>query len=80
MPTSYAWWWGAGLVSWVSSASAVLRRSLHFLIVYFSFGLCRAACGILVPYPGIQPMAPALEYGALTTGPAGMSQKALVLG
>ena len=30
---------------------------------------CSAACGILVPLPGIEPMPPALEGGFLTTGP-----------
>ena len=30
---------------------------------------CPAACGILVPRPGIEPMFPALEGGFLTTGP-----------
>ena len=35
---------------------------------------CPAACGILVPQPGIEPMSPALEGGVLTTGPPGKSQ------
>ena len=30
---------------------------------------CLAACGILVPWPGIEPVSPALEGGILTTGP-----------
>ena len=30
---------------------------------------CPAACGILVPRPGIEPTSPALEGGFLTTGP-----------
>ena len=30
---------------------------------------CSAACGILVPGPGIEPMSPALQGGFLTTGP-----------
>ena len=34
---------------------------------------CPAACGILVPRPGIEPMFPALEGGFLTTGPPGKS-------
>ena len=33
-----------------------------------------AACGILVPQPGIEPTSPALEGGFLTTGPPGKSQ------
>ena len=34
---------------------------------------CLAACGILVPWPGIEPVSPALEGGILTTGPTGKS-------
>ena len=36
------------------------------------FGL--KACGILAPYPGIEPAPPALEGEVLTTGPSGESQ------
>ena len=32
---------------------------------------CPAACGILVPRPGIEPASPAWEGGFLTTGPPG---------
>ena len=35
---------------------------------------CPAACGILVPRPGIEPVSPALEGGFLTTGPPVKSQ------
>ena len=34
---------------------------------------CPAACGILVPRPGIEPTSSALEGGVLTTGPPGKS-------
>jgi len=34
---------------------------------------CPAACGILVPYPGVKPASPALEVRFLTTGPPGKS-------
>ena len=34
----------------------------------------REACGILVPRPGIEPTAPALEGEVLTTGPPGKSE------
>lgn len=37
---------------------------------------CPAACGILVPGPGIKPEDPALEDGFLTTGPPGKSLEA----
>ena len=33
----------------------------------------REACGILAPWPGIEPAAPALEGEILTTGPPGKS-------
>ena len=36
---------------------------------------CRAACGILVPWPGIKPSSPALEGRFLTTGPPWKSLK-----
>ena len=36
-----------------------------------------AACGILIPQPGIKPTSPALQGGFLTTGPLGKSQKSL---
>ena len=32
------------------------------------------ACGLLVPWPGIEPSSPALEDRVLTTGPPGKSQ------
>ena len=34
---------------------------------------CPVACGILVPWPGIEPTSPALEGRFLTTGPPGKS-------
>ena len=39
-----------------------------FAVCTFS---CAAACGILVPRPGIEPLSPALQDGFLTTGPLG---------
>ena len=39
-----------------------------------AYGLsCPAACGILVPGPGIEPVSPAFAGGFLTTGPSGKS-------
>ena len=32
------------------------------------------ACGVLAPWPGMQPLAPALEGEVPTTGPLGKSQ------
>ena len=54
---------------------------LFWFLVFFGCtgsSLCRtgplvAACGILVPRPGIEPASPALEGGFLTTGPPGKS-------
>ena len=34
---------------------------------------CSGACGIFVPWPGIEPVSPALAGGFLTTGPPGKS-------
>ena len=34
---------------------------------------CCVACGLLVPWAGMEPESPALEGGALTTGPPGKS-------
>ena len=36
--------------------------------------ICPAACGILVPRPGIEPASSALEGGFLAAGPLGKSQ------
>ena len=38
---------------------------------------CPAACGILVPQPGIELASPALEGGFLSTGPPGKSHQIL---
>ena len=37
---------------------------------------CPEACGILIPRPGMEPVSPALEGGALTTGPPEKSPRA----
>ena len=39
------------------------------------FRPCCTACPILVPWPGIECIRPAVEAGFLTTGPPGKSQK-----
>ena len=36
---------------------------------------CSAACGILVPWPGIEPVCPILQDGFLTIGPPGKSRQ-----
>ena len=48
----------------VARGSPVVARGLS----------CPAACGILVPQPGIEPTSPALEGGVFNTGPPGKSQ------
>ena len=40
---------------------------------FFFFQPHCATCGILVPWPGIEPAPPVLEGGVLTTGPPGKS-------
>ena len=41
--------------------------------VVVAYGLSGLACGILVPWPGIEPAYPALQGGFLATGPLGKS-------
>ena len=54
-----------------SCGVCALERAGSVVVVH---GLsCPAACGILVPQPGIEPTSPALEDGFLTTGPPGRS-------
>ena len=43
--------------------------------VFYCFWLCHEACGILVPWPGIEPAPSALKGKVLTTGPPGKSLK-----
>ena len=53
-----------------------LKSLLNFLQYCFCFMLWLLgleACGILAPYPGIEPTPPALEGRVLTTGPPGKS-------
>ena len=47
-----------------------LQRTQASVIVALSLS-CSAACGILVPWPGIKSTSPALQGGFLTTGPPG---------
>ena len=47
------------------------------LSFFFFFWPCHAACGILVPQPGIKPVTPALKV--LTTGPQGKSLTCLCI-
>ena len=55
-------------------SSCGARDPEHEGSVVVAYGLsCLAACGILVPRPGIEPASPALEGGFLTAGPPGKS-------
>ena len=69
--------WHAGFSLVVSHgllSSCVARAPEHAGSVVAANGLsCPAACGILVPQPGIEPASPALEGGFLTAGPPGKS-------
>ena len=57
-------------------AQALLLRRTSSVVVARGLS-CPAACGNLVPRPGIEPTSPALEGGFFTTGPPGKSQKML---
>ena len=48
-------------------------------VFFFNFWLYRVACGILVPWPGMEPASPALDSGVLTTGPLGKYLKVGIL-
>ena len=48
---------------------------MHFFSFFFMFWPHQAACGILMPQPGIEPVPPASEGRILTTGLPGKSQK-----
>ena len=51
----------------------VFVAAVGFSLVVVCRLSCSAACGILVPRPGLEPVSPALESGFLTTGPPGKS-------
>ena len=77
-------WCGALCCGMLSFCSCSVRASLgvawgleHTSSVVVALGLsCFAACGMLVPQPGIEPESPALECRFLTSGPPGKSQPA----
>ena len=57
---------------WALGTKSPQVPSLFFVFVLI-FWLCRKACGISVPRPGIEPASPASEGGFFTTGPPGKS-------
>ena len=46
---------------------------MHEILVVVRGLSCPMACGILVPWPGIEPMSPALQSRLLISGPPGKS-------
>ena len=63
------WLWPVGFSGWSGLASVVAAHGLS----------CSAACGILVPWGGIEPFIPVLEGRLLTTGPWRNCQIVVVL-
>ena len=63
------WLWPVGFSGWSGLASVVAAHGLS----------CSAACGILVPWGGIEPLISVLEGGLLTTGPWRNCQIVVVL-
>ena len=47
----------------------VIILFLFYVLGSFFFFFGQKACGILVPWPGIEPTTPAMEGEVLTTGP-----------
>ena len=76
------------LLLWLCGVLVVAHRIFHYstwILWLWSLGSvvtlgrlsCFKACGILVPWPGIEPTSPALQSRFLTTGPPGKSLKEL---
>ena len=52
----------------------VFIEFVTILLLFYVFGFFgHEACGILAPWPGIEPIPPALEGKVLATGPPGKS-------
>ena len=64
---SGAWFWSLRVLN--SSCPIIspcdFGQVFIYFIYYFSIVLCHMACGILVPWAGIEPMTPALEVWSL---------------
>lgn len=72
-PTVPAW---ASLGREVIAAGFLLPwppLTLLYRVPFFFFGLCQEACGILVPWPGVEPGPSAVEGAVLTSGLPGNS-------
>ena len=63
---------GSPSLTLTSRESTFPRVSLYtilFYLFYFAFWPCHAACGILVPQPGIKPVPPASCLGSMESQP-----------
>ena len=67
-------WWGARALGHTSFSSCSSQAALELSSVVVVYRLsCPLACGILVPWPGIEPVSPAMAGRFLSTGPPGKS-------
>ena len=57
----------------------VFIEYVTILLPLYVLVLGREACGILAPWPGIEPGLPTLEGGVLSTGPPGKSHYCQIL-
>ena len=57
----------------IYGSTGSLLQQARFSLVEVHGLSCPAACGVLVPQPGIKTASPALEVEFLTTGPGGKS-------
>ena len=60
-----------GINKTTQTAISQIFEELGRISFIFIFWLCCAACGLSIPQPGMEPVAPALEGKILTTGPPG---------
>ena len=65
--------------AWLLSSYSLWAPEHGVSVVVLCGLICPMACGILVPWPGIEPTLPALEGRFLTTGPPGKSPPFLSL-
>ena len=68
-----------GYMGSVVCGTQALVEAHELIVVACACGLsCPVACGILVPWPGIEPTSPALDGRFFTTGPPGKSQDSIL--
>ena len=56
----------------------IFKVFTEFITILFLFDIGHEAWGIIAPWPGIEPVPPALEGKVLTTGPPGKSPQILI--